>query len=154
LELGNRTVPTWALKFRCKVIRDDVPKDVLQRIAGREQAKAVTVTGMSFTDTVVYFKSLVDGVVQAAQAAGTEVVINRTDLLKKTYENTGKTTKFDGTMACSLAPALEGAHCLHSDSRGTQGSRKGYGLLKRWVIVLQCAGELMSFPFSSLCSAW
>ena len=104
LETNNRPVPAWCRRFRCKVIKSDLPLDMLQKIAGKEQAKAMTVAAMTFTQTMQLYKKEVDAVQAEAAKTGEEPVVSRKDILHKVYDKTGKTPKFDGPVVCSQFP--------------------------------------------------
>ena len=99
LETNNRPVPGWCRRFRCKIIKRDLPLDMLQKIAGKEQAKAMTVAAMTFTQTMQLYKKEVE-----AAKRGEQPVVNRTEVLCTVYAKTGKTPKFDGPVVCTHVP--------------------------------------------------
>ena len=110
LESENRPVPMWAKQFRCRVLKAGLELEVLQRVAGREQARSQTVASMTFSQTMDWFLREVEKVRSAAERAGEPVVINRSELLRLTYDKTGKTTKYDGSVVCIFLPQWKVAH--------------------------------------------
>ena len=110
LESENRPVPQWARRFRCRVLKAGLELEVLQKVAGREQARSQTVASMTFSQTMDWFLREVEKVRSAAERAGEPVVINRSDILRLTYDKTGKTTKYDGSVVCNLPPLWKVAH--------------------------------------------
>ena len=111
LETANRSVPGWCKKFRCRIIRQDLDLNTLQKIAGKEQAKSLTVAAMSFTQTLEWYKKEMDAIVSEAKRRGEQPVLNRAELLRTTYDKTGKTPKFDGSVVCFFLPALAVLGC-------------------------------------------
>lgn len=113
LEQQNRPVPKWCRSFRCRVLKPGLELDIVQKIAGREQAKSETVASMPFSATMAWFMREMQQVKGAAERAGEAPVINKSQLLRTTYEKTGKTLKFDGTEVCTPLILLHAAsHCL------------------------------------------
>ena len=104
LETNNRPVPGWCRRFRCKIIKSDLPLDMLQKIAGKKQAKAITVVAMAFTQMMQLYKKEVDAVHAEEAKRGEQPVVNRTEVLRTVYDKTGKTPKFDGPVVCTHVP--------------------------------------------------
>ena len=100
LEKANRPVPSWCLKFRCRVIRPDLDLGTLQKIAGKEQAKSLSVAAMTFTQTMNWYRKERETIMQEANRRGEQPVTNRSEILRVTYDKTGKNPKFDGPVVC------------------------------------------------------
>lgn len=98
----NREVPTWCKVFRCRVVKSGLDLSTLQKIAGKEQAKAQTVTAMAFSQTLGWFLKELETVRADCSRRGVEPVINKNTLLLDTYNKTGKTLKYDGKPVCNF----------------------------------------------------
>ena len=54
-EAEGRTPPSWTLKFTCRKIRSSTSVDLLETIAGREQARTGTVKQQKLSDRLRQF---------------------------------------------------------------------------------------------------
>ena len=100
LETANRPLPGWTRRFRCRIIKPVTPLETLQKVARREQAKAMTVAAMTFAQTMQWYLRELEAVQAEAARRGEAVVVNRSQLLRSTYDKTGKTLKYDGQVVC------------------------------------------------------
>ena len=103
VELADRMVlervevPAYLTKFRCHIIKADTPLELRQKIAGREQARQDTVKRQSLSDTIQWFLKEVEMFTQRAVQNNEPVIISKRELLKLTYQKTGKSFNADGT---------------------------------------------------------
>ena len=97
----NKPAPAWTENFRCTIIKPTRDISLLQRIAGRQQAKHEAVQAMDFTATVGWYLKEVEAVYRKASDMGVEPVIIRSELLRQVYEKTGKHPSKDGTLVCT-----------------------------------------------------
>ena len=92
-EEDHKPIPLWCRRFTCDILKPDVTVDFRERIAGRLQSSSLTTLGWSFTETMEYL-------VQLASKFPEDRRPPRTDLLRVTYEKTGKNEMHDGGMVC------------------------------------------------------
>ena len=97
-------MPQWCRRFRCRILKAGLELDVVQKVAGREQAKSETVAGMTFSQSMDWLLREVEKVRAAAERAGEAPALNKSELLRVTYDKTGKNTKYDGTVVCTSLP--------------------------------------------------
>ena len=97
--------------MRCRILKAGLDLEVLQRIAGREQAKSETVSSMTFSQTMEWYLHETEQVKRAAENAGEVPVINCASLLGTVYLKTGKTNKHDGSVVCALLVFLLALCC-------------------------------------------
>ena len=106
LEL-RRSVPEWAVKFKCKVLKAGLSKDTVEIISGRLQAQSSTLMNMSVATTLRFFHN------KYLECEGS---LSMSDLLKLTYDKTGKRVT-EGTPVCisiCLAGLLSACFALFS----------------------------------------
>ena len=53
-------LPTWTTQFRCLVIKEETPLEIVRRIAGRQQARSQAMRVISFTQTCEFFLQAVE----------------------------------------------------------------------------------------------
>ena len=97
---ANKQPPSWTETFRCTIIKPTKDISLLQRIAGRQQAKHEAVQSMDFSTTAAWYLREVEAVQKRAAEMGIEPVYIRSELLRQVYEKTGKHPSKDGTLVC------------------------------------------------------
>ena len=98
-EEKRQPLPRYTTTFRCTIVRPDTPFNILERISGRSQAQSSNIRSMSFSETIRYLWEKVK--IWRLQNPNKEV--NRMELLRDTYANTGKNISRDNTVVCTLS---------------------------------------------------
>ena len=96
----EKVVPKWACTFRCRRVKPGTPLAVLQKVAGRQQARAEGV----MRNTLAAKARFLLREHQNALAAGKQN-ITRTELLTDVYMKTGCSESSDGTVVSYVLPA-------------------------------------------------
>ena len=93
-QTDNRPIPSWMKTFRVQILKDGLSTATIVKVAGKLQGAALSVKALSLSQTMDKFLQKV----HAAQAAGQpEGAAYRTELLRKTYDDSGKSSVVDGT---------------------------------------------------------
>ena len=145
LETAGSMVPGWCKQFRCKIVREDVDLATLQRIALEDQAMTANVVTVSFTRTMRLYKKEMDAIVNEYKRRGEHPVLNRRELLRTTYNKTGKNANADGPVVCAMSLRwLSLSSALAAFRFGFRIGMNGFGFTLRsgmCLLLLSCCAS-------------